>query len=202
MHIRGFNKNYIEFERGLSLKDDEIRPWLRDTLYHKPKDVSLKHANKMLLTFAFTRHPFSRLVSSYNDKMKHKKWNLKTHVLGIGEDIRLLRSNIMIKYRNVNPKKSNDYPTPKEFVTYLIEQVKLNGPLMFNRHWRPQYALCPFCSLDFDYLGTVEDMNKHVDYLSGLLGFKVNSKGCFDFILQENIKVYIFITELMHINLM
>ena len=160
----------------MSLKDDEIRPFLRDTIYHKPKDISLKHANNMLVTFAFTRHPYSRLVSSYNDKMKHQNWNLRKHPNGLGEDIREFRSAIMIKFRNLDPKKSNDYPSPKEFVTYLLEQAKQYGPLSFNRHWRPQYALCPFCSLNFDYIGTVEDMNTHVDYLADLLGFKVNIK--------------------------
>ena len=158
----------------MGLKDDEVRPWLRDTLFHKPKDVSLKHANNMLVTFAFTRHPFSRLVSSYNDKMKHRKWNLRKHLVGLGQDIKDLRAAIMINYNpDFNPKKSNDFPSPKQFVTYLIHQVEIYGPLSLNRHWRPQYAICPFCGLNFDYIGTVEDMNTHVDYLADLLGFKV-----------------------------
>ena len=175
----------------MSLKDDEIRPFVRDTMYHKPKDISLKHANSMLVTFAFRRHPFSRLVSSYNDKMKHKKWHLKQHVIGLGEDIKVLRSDILKEYRNIDPKKSNEYPSPKEFVSYLLEQAKLTGPLKFNRHWRPQYALCPFCSLEFDYIGSVENMNKDVDYLSGLLGFKVG--------LQHSIVINSLIYILVHI---
>ena len=158
----------------MQLKDDEIRPFLRDTLFHKPKEISFKHANKMLMTFAFTRHPFTRLVSTYNDKMKHRKWNLKRHVIGLGEDIKDLRSAIMIKSRNIDPKKNDDYPTPKEFVNYLLEEAKSRGPLIFNRHWRPQYALCPFCGFDFDYIGEVKNMNKHVTFISELLGFKVN----------------------------
>ena len=94
-------------------------------------------------------------------------------MIGLGEDIKVLRSDILKEYRNIDPKKSNEYPSPKEFVSYLLEQAKLTGPLKFNRHWRPQYALCPFCSLEFDYIGSVENMNKDVDYLSVLLGFKV-----------------------------
>ena len=106
-------------------------------MIHKPKYITLQHANKMLVTFAFTKHPFNRLVSSYNDKMKHKKWYLRQHIVGLDDDIK--------EYRNVNPKKTNDYPTPKEFVRYLIEEAKIKGPLIFNRHWRPQYGLCPSC---------------------------------------------------------
>ena len=157
----------------MRIKDDQIRPFIRDTLYHKPKDITLKHANNMLVTFAFTRHPFTRLVSSYNDKIKHHKWNLNKHIIGLGEDIRALRDAIIKEYRNVDPKRNNDYPSPKEFVTYLLEKAKTKGPLMFNRHWRPQYALCPFCSLNFDYIGQVEHMNEEVDFLADLLGFKV-----------------------------
>ena len=80
-----------------------------------------------------------------------------------------------MEYRNVNPKETSDYPSPKEFIRYLIEDAKENGPLTFNRHWRPQYGLCPFCSMNFDYIGPVEKMNKHVDFLAELLGFKVRT---------------------------
>merc|ERR1712080_91920 len=126
----------------------------------------------MLVTFAFTRHPFNRLVSSYNDKIKHHKWNLRQHIIGLGQDIKDLRSNIMREYRKVDPKKNNDYPTPKEFIQYLLNEAKTNGPLTFNRHWRPQYGLCPFCALKFDYIGKVESLDKHVSFLSEHLGFK------------------------------
>ena len=106
LHIRGFDKKYLGFEFSMNIKDDEIRPFLRDTMYHKPKDITLQHANKMLVTFAFTRHPFNRLVSSYNDKIKHHKWNLRQHIIGLGQDIKDLRSHIMREYRNVDPKKN------------------------------------------------------------------------------------------------
>ena len=165
------------FEHSMHLKDDEIRPFIRDTLYHKPKDISLSHANDMLVTFAFIRHPFNRLVSAYNDKFKHAKWNKDTklkRIVGLGEDIKQMRSIIMKKYRKIDPKQTDDYPSPKEFVAYILEQAENNGPLILNRHWRPQYALCPFCSMNFDYIGKIEHMNSHVNFLSDLLGFKVN----------------------------
>ena len=164
------------FEHSMKIKDDEIRPFLRDTLYHKPKDVTLKHANEMLVTFAFIRHPLNRLVSSYNDKFKHNKWNKDTklkRIVGLGEDIKMMRSDIMRRYRNVDPKQTDEYPSPKEFVRYILEQVNLHGPLILNRHWRPQYALCPFCSMDFDYIGDIQEMNEHVEFLSDLLDLKV-----------------------------
>ena len=154
---------YLEFERSFiprfDLNGHNARGIMRETMYHKPKDISLQEANALLVTFAFTRHPFNRLVSAYDDKLKDNKRNLDD--LG------------MISFRNVDPRKTNDYPSPKEFVTYLLQQVEIKGPFAFNAHWRPQFSLCPYCSIDFDYVGDINDMNYHVDFLSDILGFKV-----------------------------
>ena len=86
---------------------------------------------------------------------------------------RELCKKIIGKYPGLNKKRNNDYPSPKAFATYLLDTAKQYGPLSFDVHWRPQYALCPFCSLDFDYIGDIEDMNNHVNYLAELLAFKV-----------------------------
>jgi hypothetical protein len=134
------------------------RELLRNTVYHKDKDISFRKANDMLVTFAFTRHPFKRLASSYHNKIKYNKMK--------GE------KKIMFYIPGFSGT-SNEYPSPKEFAFYLLDYAKQFGPLSFNSHWRPQYALCPFCSLNFDYIGDINDMDKHVDYLADLLGFKV-----------------------------
>ena len=151
---------------------------MRDTVYHKPRGVTWKHTNDVLVTFAFTRHPFRRLVSAYNDKMNHGMWNPRQTPGRFSEHLTGIRDDIMIKYHNLDPKTSNDHPSPKTFVMYLVDQAKQYGPLSLNPHWRPQYALCPFCGLDFDYIGDIRDMNNHVKYLSELLGFKVMLKNC------------------------
>jgi hypothetical protein len=138
-----------------------------DTIYQKPKDISLKKANDILVTFAFTRHPFSRLVSGFVEKMV-RQWR------SAGEGIIKLRSQIMIKYGTPNHERnSDDSPTPKMFVTYLLDTVKEAGPLSINRHWRPQYALCPFCTLNFDYIAAIEDMDTHMAFLANLFRFPV-----------------------------
>lgn len=132
---------------------------LRNKVYHKDKDFSFREANDMLVTFAFTRHPFTRLASSYHNRIKYK---------GMRRNIR----RETFKNPGFSEQRSNEYPSPKEFAVYLLDLAKQFGPLSFDVHWRPQYALCPFCSLDFDYIGDVDDMDKHVDYLADLLGFK------------------------------
>jgi len=150
--------------REMGLKPSEWRPFLRDTVYHKPTDISLRNANDMLVTFAFTRHPFIRLASSYYHKFKHHLDD---------PEIREISNKIMFMYRDLDTNRSNAYPPPKVFATYLLDLAKQYGPLSFNRHWRPQYALCPFCSLNFDYIADIEDMDTHVEYLGELLGVTV-----------------------------
>ena len=133
--------------------------------------MSPKQANGMLVTFAFTRHPFNRLVSSYHNKMLPGKNGHEN--MGVSEDLIKLRSKLMFHYRNLNPNNSSELPTPVMFVTYLLDTVKEHCPLELDRHWRPQYCLCPFCSMDFDYIGEIQDMDTHVEYLSNLLEFPV-----------------------------
>ena len=80
----------------------------------------------------------------------------------------------MIKYGTPNHERnSDDSPTPKMFVTYLLDTVKEAGPLSIYRHWRPQYALFPFCSVSFDYVAAIEDMDTHMAFLADLFRFPV-----------------------------
>ena len=119
-----------------------FRAYIKENIYNKPKEISLKESNAQLYTFAFMRDPFKRLVSAYYYLSKKRKFKEK-----------LL--------------------TPKIFVKYLLEEVRKHGPLFLNSHLRPQYAACPFCSLNFDYIGELEDMDIHVTYLAEHLGFPV-----------------------------
>ena len=158
LNIRGLNDSYLKSLQSLMWDLGERRPFLQDTLYKKPKSVSLEKANEMLLTFAFTRQPFSRLVSAYNDKIKHG----------------YLR-NKFLPFQSALSNQVNDYPTPKEFVEYLLWKVDHDGSaLNFDLNWKPQNLVCPSCQFGFDYIGDIDNMNHHVDLLSDLLGFKVS----------------------------
>ena len=48
------------------------RLFMKEAIYNKPYGISSQLANQMLVTFAFTRNPFSRLVSCYHSK--YQKW--------------------------------------------------------------------------------------------------------------------------------
>ena len=55
------------------------------------EDDSIEEANKRLVSFAFVRDPFDRLVSCYYNKMVAKNW------LAVQQDLRWMRDEILAK---------------------------------------------------------------------------------------------------------
>ena len=160
-------------------KKSTRRKMSKERDYYRPNNIGVKQANKMLVTFAFTRHPFNRLVSAYNCFFLHKcDYVKKRHMHNWDKHAwyRAIRNKVLWKYRHIGPLTSRDPVTPKELVQYL---VGLSGwhrkqPLDFNKHIMPQFAKCPFCALKFDYIGDINDMDEHLEFLSDKLGIKVS----------------------------
>ena len=70
-----------------NLKNNEVRPAFRK-IYFPHENLTYWQAKESLLTFAFVREPFERIVSSYNNKM-----------LGI-TDLFWMRKEILLKLVN------------------------------------------------------------------------------------------------------
>ena len=51
-------------------------------------------------------------------------------------------------------------PTPEEFIKYIIKTAKSIGPYALDNHIKPIWASCPFCSVEFDIVGHLEDFSK------------------------------------------
>ena len=66
------------------------------------------------------------------------------------------------KYRQTKPKKH---------VEMLIAYVK--GGISKDRHKAAQSSQCPFCSMDFDLIGTLDDMEQHLFFLTKTLDIQV-----------------------------
>lgn len=47
-----------------------------------PHNMSIEEAGNQLFSFVFVRHPFARLVSSYQDKIVRAKTQKRNHFLG------------------------------------------------------------------------------------------------------------------------
>jgi hypothetical protein len=54
----------------------------------------------------------------------------------------------------------------KPFFPQEIDQI--------DSHWRPQWTFCPYCSLDFDLIGRLEDFQSEFEFLVKKLGLKVS----------------------------
>merc|ERR1719225_2198451 len=122
----------------------------------------------------------------------------------------MIQRNILRQYRKTSDLSSPPYPTPEEFIRYLIFEVDEKGPLFLNPHFRPQYCLCPFCSVDFDFIGELDYMKDDIAYLGKLLNIKKqvtmpnmneNSHSDFDdaFVSEEDF--FRSVTEYLIINL-
>ena len=55
--------------------------------------------------------------------------------------------------------------TPSEFADYIIAESTDNGPHNLDRHFAPQYSVCPFCRLHFDVIAKVENLNRDMNYI-------------------------------------
>lgn len=162
-------QNYQVLESELGVVSSRKRHFLRDTMYNIPQGFSLKDAQSRLVAFIFTRHPFSRLVSAYNSKIKTIVDNNDKFY---NEEIANIQRTILHRYRKVPGISDTPYPAPAEFIQYLIDEVLNNGPLSLNPHFRPQYGLCPFCAVSFDFIGDLKYMKEDIVYLGELLHIK------------------------------
>ena len=89
--MKGYDlKSYRKTLMTEGFRQEEIRPEIRSRIYQL-KDESIEEANKRLVSFAFVRDPFDRLVSCYYNKMVMNNW------LAVQQDLRWMRDEILTK---------------------------------------------------------------------------------------------------------
>ena len=62
-------------------------------------------------------------------------------------------------------KKSYDSPTPAEFAKYIIDSSLKIGVENINVHFRPLWASCPFCTINFDIIGKLENYEEDEKFI-------------------------------------
>lgn len=111
---------------------------------YKPDQIAyrLQHYFK----FTFVRHPLSRLVSAFRNKLHEEKLVDMQRRYGIP---------IIKKYRkNFDPNTKGDDVKFEEFVHYLVDVPTVQ----MNEHWRPFVELCQPCHVSYDFLGVFENL--------------------------------------------
>ena len=101
------------------------------------------------------RHPFSRLVSAYYDKLTNFK---SPEYAGVSQHIHkfyyYLRHNESERHMQKNGLASFE-----DFVNFL---VRLKN---FDNHWKPFHIRCSPCVTKYDYIAKFETFNNDMEYL-------------------------------------
>ncbi|XP_077866198.1 carbohydrate sulfotransferase 11-like [Saccoglossus kowalevskii] len=103
-------------------------------------------------SFLFVRHPFSKLLSAYKDKITP----MGSQMEGFAKNTirHILRTYRKIKSPIIKNTESEYNVTFEEFAMYVAGTR--DDPLSMNRHWIPQYLNCDVCSKKFDVIGKLE----------------------------------------------
>merc|ERR1719219_441433 len=66
---------------------------------------------------------------------------------------------------------TDEAPTPSEFVQYILDSADTLGSHHLDPHIRPIWASCPFCTIDFDIIGHLEDRDSDALFIANKLKF-------------------------------
>ena len=90
------------------------RSYLRKHFYHRQWHLDIDAAaERGLVSFAFVRHPFSRLASAYYNKMVVGDWGNRTGALRSGENFTILCTTLFVlKATVVSINAPNESGTP------------------------------------------------------------------------------------------
>ncbi|XP_042203772.1 carbohydrate sulfotransferase 11-like [Homarus americanus] len=133
-------------------------------LYPPPEDPRERiHVFKNGLRVLIVRHPYSRIISAYRDKM------LKMNPRPVEHKFRELQLKIIDKYRKKNSNEKSPFPTFPEFIQYIIDHTKdlhtreewINNVVC----WTPYWAQCDVCSVDYNLILKLETMQKDEKFL-------------------------------------
>ncbi|XP_071949854.1 carbohydrate sulfotransferase 11-like [Antedon mediterranea] len=102
--------------------------------------------------FMFVRHPFTRLLSTYNDKIRIRED--KNYIIGFAEYIKKMKP--LYKYTKKNETSEVHF---HEFVKFVLSGKH------HNTHWREMYKGCYPCDITYDVIGHFEDMNNEAKYI-------------------------------------
>ncbi|XP_070536449.1 carbohydrate sulfotransferase 11-like isoform X2 [Ptychodera flava] len=110
--------------------------------------------------FMFVRHPFSRLVSCFADKIVHDP------------DMDFIERHLKMIEGETGTRPAN--LTFSNFVDYII-QVSVNdeGIDKLDPHIKPMYRTCCPCEVKYDFIGHLETQKEDSDFILKQMGVNV-----------------------------
>ena len=97
------------------------------------------------LVFCFVRNPYTRLLSAYLDKIVTGSWQKRSILMAMGEN-------------SSKPSKEISF---HEFVDVICKQ----NISQMDPHWRTQYYQTYQDSINYDFIGRLENFRKDCDYV-------------------------------------
>ncbi|XP_071942362.1 carbohydrate sulfotransferase 10-like [Antedon mediterranea] len=118
---------------------------------------------ELYLKFLFVRHPFSRVLSVFKNKLDpNTKFERASHWQ------RHLGMSIIKRYRKLDDYKKVARNVKKNYDLKFEEFVKYVGDPKLkprNGHWNEVYGTCRPCAVSYNFIGKIETMTTDVEYL-------------------------------------
>ncbi|XP_054754233.1 carbohydrate sulfotransferase 11-like [Lytechinus pictus] len=139
--------------------------------FHQYTNISQRQFMLRKFTkFMFSRHPFTRVLSAFRDKLApntsllfQRKWPkqdvnwIERYGIPIIEKYRGAEAAASIK-TNLRTKYDIKF---SEFVDYLID----TNPLSFDKHWNLVSVMCRPCDVKYDIIGKYETLDDDADFI-------------------------------------
>ena len=100
------------------------------------------------------RHPFSRLLSAYQDKLVAKKKGRKPKFYKVVQTLKEL-------YRKNNGSTKTEKLSFEIFLEHLVD----NPSFRKNPHWDTIENVCNPCQVNYDFIGKLETLQEDSDYI-------------------------------------
>ncbi|CAK8675480.1 unnamed protein product [Clavelina lepadiformis] len=153
LELNGYNTTKLE-----NLQVHDVSHQIHYEDYGIPETMEKMSYTSVILV----RHPYERLVSSYNNKIRFP----------YNDDFHEFAEEMKALYRNFSRfSDTKSSPSFEEFVQY-ISDGRNNGDHTTGgeRHWSKYNSICFPCLVDYDVIAHLETIQEDSEYLLKLIG--------------------------------
>ncbi|XP_072022737.1 LOW QUALITY PROTEIN: carbohydrate sulfotransferase 13-like [Amphiura filiformis] len=149
--------------QGTGYENVNIARNIRRLASYTPSEID--HILKTYTKFMFARHPFSRLLSAFNNKLAPNSTDTRNRQIfrdAVGEVIQMAFhpcTNQRARRRKITCEYNITF---HDFVRFLIDPRM--EPFQ-NVHWKSNYELCKPCDIKYDIIGKYESLVEDANYV-------------------------------------